>query len=85
MTLQKFDKIKYEGYVKVNEGGRFVYWNPVNGPNSFLVVDNPVNVINAKRNDIEIINNIFPGRVSTFNSVIYHSYIFRDEDKINKV
>ena len=85
MTLQNFDKVKYEGYVKVSEGGRFVYWNPVNGPNSFLVVDNPVNVINAKRNDIEIKNNIFPGKVSTFNSVIYHSYLFKDEDKINKV
>ena len=85
MTLTKFDKVIYEGNVKVNEGGRFVYWNPVNGPNSFLVVDDPVNIINAKRNDIQIINNIFPGRVSTFNSVIYHSYIFRDENKINKV
>ena len=84
MTLKSFDKIQYEGYVKVNEGGRFVYWNPVNGPNSFLVVDDPVNVINAKRNDIKIINNIFPGDIDTFNSVIYHSYIFRDENKINK-
>ena len=84
MILKMFDKVKYEGDVKVNEGGRFVYWNPVNGPNSFLVVDDPVNIIKAKRNDIQIINNIFPGRVSTFNSIIYHSYIFRDEDKINK-
>ena len=84
MSLKKFDMVKYEGYVKVNEGGRFVYWNPVNGPNSFLVVDDPVNVINAKRNDIQIINNIFPSDVDTFNSVIYHSYIIKDENKIDK-
>ena len=84
MNLVYFDKIKYEGMVKVNEGGRFVYWNPANGPNSFLVVDNPVSVVNAKRNDIDIVNNLFPLTVDTFNSVVYHYYTFRDELKINK-
>ena len=85
MQLTYFDKIKYEGMVKVNEGGRFVYWNPANGPNSFLVVDDPVSIVNAKRNDIEIVNNLFPSRVDTFNAVVYHSYSFKDEGKINKV
>ena len=42
LNLKNFDKIKYEGMVKVNEGSRFVFWNPTNGPNSFGVVDNPV-------------------------------------------
>ena len=59
MNLNYFDKIKYEGMVKVNEGGRFTYWNPANGPNSFLIVDDPVSIVNAKRNDIDISNNIF--------------------------
>ena len=81
MNLNNFDQIKYEGMVKVNEGGRFVYWNPANGPNSFLVVDNPVSIINAKRNDIEIENNLFPGRVDTFNAVVYHSYKFKDDKR----
>jgi hypothetical protein len=85
MNLNYFDKVKYEGMIKVNEGGRFVYWNPANGPNSFLVVDDPVSIVNAKRNDIDILNNLFPTTVSTFNSVVYHSYTFRDENKINKV
>jgi hypothetical protein len=84
MNLTYFEKVKYEGMVKVNEGGRFVYWNPANGPNSFLVVDDPVSIVNAKRNDIEIFNNLFPGRVATFNAVVYHSYFFRDENKIQK-
>ena len=85
MNLTFFDVIKYEGMVKVNEGGRFVYWNPANGPNSFLVVDDPVSIVNAKRNDIEIKNDLFPGSVPTFDAVVYHSYTFRDEGKINKV
>ena len=84
MNLNYFDRIKYEGMVKVNEGGRFTYWNPANGPNSFLIVDDPVSIVNAKRNDIDISNNIFPSVVATFNSVVYHAYFFKDELKINK-
>ena len=85
MNLTHFSQIRYEGMVKVNEGGRFVYWNPANGPNSFLVVDDPVSIVNAKRNDIDISNNLFPGRVPTFNAIVYHSYTFRDSGKIKKV
>ena len=84
MNLEYFKKIKYEGNVKINEGGRFTYWNPVNGPNSYLVVDDPVNIIKAKRNDIEIINKVFPWIATTYNSVIYHLYNFKDKSKINK-
>ena len=85
LNLQRFDKIKYEGMVKINEGGRFVYWNPVNGPNSFLVVDNPVSSVMGKRNDIEIETLVLPQKASTFNSVLYYSYAFRDTLRMNKV
>ena len=85
MNLNYFDKIKYEGMIKVNEGGRFVYWNPANGPNSFLVVDDPVSIVNAKRNDIDLTNTLFPTTVQTFDSVVYHTYKFKDENKINKI
>ena len=61
---------QYEDYVKVNKGGRLVYFNSVNGPNIFLVVNNPVNVINDKRNDVIIIINIFLGDVDIFNNVL---------------
>ena len=87
MNLNYFDNenVKYEGMIKVNEGGRFVYWNPANGPNSFLVVDDPVSIVNAKRNDIDILNNLFPSRVATYNAVVYHTYTIRDENKKNKI
>ena len=62
-----------------------VYLNPVNAINSFLIVYNPVSNIIAKRNDIVMETDLFPSKVSTFNSIIYNSYIFRDQDKINKV
>ena len=49
MNLTYFEKDKYERMVEVNEGGRFVYWNPANGPNSLLVVNDPVSIVNAKK------------------------------------
>ena len=62
--------VQYEDHVKVNRERRLVYFNPVNGPNKFLVVNNPVNVINDKGNDIIIIINIFPGDIDIFNSIL---------------
>ena len=85
LSLQKFDKIKYDGMVKVNEGGRFVYWNPVNGPNSFLIVDNPISSVMGKRNDIMIQSQVFPRKIATFNSVVYYVYSFKDNERINQV
>ena len=84
-NLNNFNKIRYEGMVKVNEGGRFVYWNPCNGPNSFLVVDNPASIIQAKRNDIELSHRLLPSTLSTFKSTAYYMLYLRDEDKINKI
>ena len=85
LNLKYFEGIKYEGMTKIIEGGRFVYWNPVNGPNSFLTVDNPASIINAKRNDIEITNKLIPNTIPTFNAVVYYAFSIKDENKINKV
>ena len=85
LNLKKFDKVKYEGMTKIIEGGRFVYWNPVNGPNSFLTVDNPAYIVNAKRNDIELANRLIPLVVPTFNAVVYYAFSIKDENKKNKI
>ena len=85
LELNNFNQVKYEGMTKINEGGRFVYWNPVNGPNSFLVVDNPTSIINAKRNDIEIENTLIPINIPTFNAIVYYTFLIKDENKINKI
>ena len=51
-AMAPIEAFKYEGMAKVQDGGRFTYWNPVNGPNSFLIVDDPVNVVEAIRCDL---------------------------------
>ena len=84
MNLNYFSKLKYEGMVKVNEGGRFVYYSPCMSLNSYFIYDDPVSIITAKRNDIIIENSIISPETTTFNSTIYHLYTFKDENKINK-
>ena len=85
MNLNYFQKIKYEGLVKINEGARFVYFNPINLINNYLVMDNPTSFVMAKRNDIEVISRLYTTQTTTFNAVLYHSHIIREETKINKI
>ncbi len=84
MNLNYFSKVKYEGTVKINEGARFIYWNPGWGNNSFMTYDNSVSVVNAKRNVLTINNIVIPQTTTTFNAIIYHLYTFKDESKLNK-
>ncbi len=76
--------VKIEGLVKVQDGGRFVYWNPANGPNSFLIVDNPVNVVEATRCDLAITEEVFPKSTTTFKPELYHLMTISDPAEINR-
>ncbi len=84
MTLMPYGSVKYEGMAKVQDGGRFVYWNPANGPNSFLIVDDVVNVVTAKRCDITIASEVFPKTTTTFNPVLYHLFTITDANEVNR-
>lgn len=71
-NLNPLTTIKYESpQLIVQNGGRFVYWNPANGPNSFLVVDNPVSLSQAIRCDVTAIPKGFPSTAPTVNSEAY--------------
>ncbi|MCQ2816191.1 MAG: hypothetical protein MJ252_02885 [archaeon] len=82
MNLNPFSDRKYEGITKVQDGGRFIYWNPVNGPNSFLNVENPVNTVEAYRIDLIVEESIYPNEIPTFNGEIYKVYTVKDENEI---
>ena len=81
MTLKPFEDRKYEGTTKVQDGGRFTYWNPANGPNSFLIVDNNVNTVEAYRVDFEVTSTFYPGYLTTFNSVGYQIHKVSDPNE----
>jgi len=76
--------IKFEGMTKVQDGGRFVYWNPANSKNSYLVVDNPVNVIHSMRSDLLLDYEIIPSYTTTFDSDVYHHLILEDPEEIER-
>lgn len=80
--LQPIGGVNFEGLAKVNDGGEFVYWNPANGPNSFLDVTNPVNLVEAIRSDLTITCEVFPKATATFNAVLYHLITIQDPAEI---
>ncbi|KAJ3426543.1 hypothetical protein M0812_26109 [Anaeramoeba flamelloides] len=70
--LEPFEDVMYESLAaKIHDGGRFVYWNPANGPNSFLIVDNPVSTVNAKRCDFLLYQEIFPTYTTTYEAIVF--------------
>jgi len=76
--------ILFEGMAKVQDGGRFVYWNPANSKNSYLVVDNPVHIVQAKRNDIIMEQEVIPTFTTTFDSVVFHHLTISDPEEIER-
>ena len=81
-VILKLDPMKnslYEGITKIQDGGRFTYWEPPDGPNSYLYYDGNVNTVIAKRIDLTIEQSIFPMELYTFNT--YAFQLFNIEDK----
>eukprot|EP01105_Mastigella_eilhardi_P019189 TRINITY_DN44_c0_g2_i1.p1 TRINITY_DN44_c0_g2~~TRINITY_DN44_c0_g2_i1.p1 ORF type:complete len:2522 (-),score=650.58 TRINITY_DN44_c0_g2_i1:100-7614(-) len=75
------DKLKFEGIAKIQDGGRFTYWNPANSRNSWLVVDNAVSTIMAIRNDIEAEVEIIPTYATTFDTSFYQHITITDPEE----
>ena len=81
LTLDPFSDRKYEGETKVNDGGRFTYWNPALTKNGYIYLDNNVNVVNSFRVDLEADVSIFPLEVNTFKAVNYHLFSLGDPNE----
>ena len=84
MTLDNFSQVKYDGMVKIYEGGKFIFWDGNQALNTFLTYEEPVTIITGKRNDLSIVNSIIPLVITTFNATVYHLCTIQDENKINK-
>ncbi|NTU98874.1 hypothetical protein HGA64_02620, partial [Candidatus Falkowbacteria bacterium] len=82
--LDPISGVNFEGFAKINDGGRFTFWNPANGPNSFLVLDNVVNVVEAIQSRLSMSKEIIPVEVPTFNADIYHLITVTDPDEYNR-
>ena len=78
LNLDPFSDRQYEGETKINDGGRFTYWNPALTKNGYIYLDNNVNVVNSYRVDIEADVTVFPREVNTFKAVNYHLFSLED-------
>ena len=81
-VILKLDPIEgtfFEGITKVQDGGRFTYWQPPDGPNSYGYFDSNVNTVISKRVDLSITHRMIPTVFNTFNFYTYQ--LFNIEDK----
>ena len=78
LTLDPFSDRQYEGETKINDGGRFTYWNPALTKNGYVYIDNNVNVVNSFRVDLVGTVQAFPNEVNTFKAVNYHLFSLED-------
>ena len=80
-TLNPFSDTKYEGEAKVQDGGRFTYWNPALTRNGYIYIDNNVNIVQAYRVDLECDVVVYPSNLNTFNAVNYHLFSLEDKNE----
>ena len=81
LTLNPFSDRKYEGETKINDGGRFTYWNPALTKNGYIYLDNNVNVVNSYRVDLVCDVVVYPRNINTFKAVNYHLFSLEDPNE----
>ena len=84
LKLQPLESTKFEGITKVQDGGRFTYWVPPDGPNSYLYYDGNINTVISKRVDITILGTAIPTTINTFNTYLYELFEIEDEKELNR-
>ena len=78
LNLEPFSDRQYEGEAKVNDGGRFTYWNPALTRNGYIYIDNNVNVVNSYRVDLVSSVKVYPSNLNTFKAINYHLFTLED-------
>ena len=84
MKLDPIDGTKFEGITKIQDGGRFTYWQPPDGPNSYQYYDGNVNTVISKRVDLTILGKVLPTTINTFNTYLYELFDINDEKETNR-
>ena len=78
LSLSPFSDRFYEGETKIQDGGRFTYWNPALGENAYIYLDNNVNIVNSFRVDHTLSVSVYPSNLNTFKTVNYHLFTIED-------
>ena len=86
-VILKMDPIEgtfFEGVTKVQDGGRFTYWQPPDGPNSYQYYDGNVNTVMSKRVDLTLNHKMIPTDLNTFNTYAYQLFTIEDKKEQNR-
>ena len=75
---------KFEGITKIQDGGRFTYWVPPDGPNSYLYYDGNVNTVLSNRVDFNMVHRLYPAGLNTFNTYEYQLFSIADRNEQNR-
>ena len=84
LKLDPLESTQFEGITKVQDGGRFTYWQPPDGPNSYQYYDGNVNTVISKRVDLTIVGKAIPGTINTFNAYLYELFEIEDPKELNR-
>ena len=84
LKLDPIEGSKFEGITKIQDGGRFTYWQPPDGPNSYQYYDCNVNTVISKRVDLSIVHRIIPNSVYAYNTYVYHLFTIEDRKENNR-
>ena len=81
LTLDPFSDTQYEGEAKIQDGGRFTYWNPALTRTGYIYLDNNVNVVRAYRVNLTCDVTVYPSNLNTFKAVNYHLFTLEDKNE----
>ena len=81
LKMDPMESSKFEGITKVQDGGRFTYWQPPDGPNSYQYYDCNVNTVISKRVDLSITQRMIPTSLKTFNTFAYQLFTISDKNE----
>ena len=84
MKLDPIESSKFEGITKIQDGGRFTYWQPPDGPNSYQYYDGNINTVIGKRVDLAILGKLIPSQINTFNTYLYELFEISDDKELNR-
>ena len=84
LKLDPLEGSKYEGITKIQDGGRFTYWQPPDGPNSYQYYDGNINTVLSDRVDLSMIHKLYPVELNTFNTYEYQLFSIADKKEENR-
>ena len=84
LKMDPIDGSKFEGITKIQDGGRFTYWEPPDGPNSYQYYDGNVNTVISKRIDLSMTHRLIPIELYTFNTYAFQLFSIADKKELNR-